>query len=416
MKPAIDCASRGVFPALRRNGKMLTLISSLSLSFIILGVFLSGEQQRRQRTITAPFVLDHNRVFVDLQLAGFDGVIHNTRAFVDMADQDLELTKMLAKQLQVEQGKNVQIRIGGTPLVFDESKVSARSNPGESIMGGGEPKVEANLPATIMMNYDVVFDYKARTMTLAPPGTIRHGGFRIPCRVNRRTGLVSVDMKVGARTYAVTVDNGSAYTWIRKQVVQGWVDSQRDWLLGVGAIGNANMNGSNEEASALLARIPVISVDSLEIKDAGLAGYAMQLSPGNEDIFDWYSEKAPEKVAGFIGGNVLKSFRIEIDYAQHETYWVQQAAIDRLDTEQVPLTIRPEPDGSYTVIGVFTRNGQKQIEGVQRGDKLIKVGNLEVKGATFGTILDALHGEPGETRALELERGGKRFGIAAKVF
>jgi len=390
------------------------------LLFVVLfaaGVLFCGRQQRsaaseqpQQPAITAPFIRDHNRVCVDLELVKPDGSIRKVRAFVDMGDQHLAFTQAVANEVGT---KNVRIRIAGTPVVYDGTKLTAYGVPGDSIMGGGEPGIEANFPATILMNYDVVFDYKARTMTLAAPGTIHHEGVRIPCRANPQTGLVSVDVKVGASTYAVTIDNGSAYTWIAKSVVQNWVNSHSDWLVGVGAIGNANMNGSTEEATALLARVPLISLGSLDLKMVGLAGYAMQL--GKEDIFDWYSKKAPEKVVGFIGGNVLKSFRIEIDYANHETYWSQQSPIDAHDMDQVPLTLRPQPDGSYEVIGVFTGNGKKQVESIEPGDKLIKIGDLNIKAATFGTVLDALHGQPGDTRTLVLERNGKQFTVPAKV-
>jgi hypothetical protein len=410
----------------RRRAMLTKICTGSMLSFCVaFGIFLFGGSQRSlsaqqpqsQQTITVPFILDHNRVFVDLEIVKLDNSIHKARAFVDMGDQHLVFTESLAKELQLDQpgDKDLRIRIAGTPLVFDQGKITAYGAPGDSIMGGGEPHIEANFPATIMMSYDVLFDYSARTMTLAPPGSIHHQGVRIPCRVNSQTGLISVDIKIGAQTYAVTIDNGSAYTWIAKSVVQEWANSHPEWLLGFGAIGNANMNGSAEEASALLARLPLIQLGPLELNSVGLAGYAMQLKPSNEDIFDWYSKKAPQKVVGFLGGNVLKSFRIEIDYANHETYWSQQSPIDPHDLDQVPLTIRPDADGSYAVVGVFTRNGNKQMAGVESGDKLIKIGDLAVKGATFGAVLDALHGQPGATRTLVLERNGKQFTRAANV-
>jgi C-terminal processing protease CtpA/Prc len=49
------------------------------------------------------------------------------------------------------------------------------------------------------------------------------------------------------------------------------------------------------------------------------------------------------------------------------------------------------------------------------GDKLVKVGDLASKTATFGAVIDALHGPPGATRTLLLERDGKRFTITASI-
>jgi hypothetical protein len=48
---------------------------------------------------------------------------------------------------------------------------------------------------------------------------------------------------------------------------------------------------------------------------------------------------------------------------------------------------QPAQDGNYTVIGIFTRNGKKQMDGVLVGDKLVKVGDLATKTATFGAVI-----------------------------
>jgi len=79
-----------------------------------------------------------------------------------------------------------------------------------------------------------------------------------------------------------------------------------------------------------------------------------------------------------------------------------------------PLALQPAQDGNYTVIGIFTRNGKKQ-DGVLVGYKLVKVGDLVTKTATFGAVIDALHGPPGATRTLLLERDGKQFTITARI-
>lgn len=366
----------------------------------------------RQKAITVPFVLDHNRVFVELVFVKPDGTIRKARAFVDMGDQNLTFTELLAEELQLDQDKKLQIRIAGTSLVFDEDKLTAQAVPDGSIISAAGT-VEANFPATLLMNYDVVFDYKARTMTLAAPGTVQHEGVRVPCRVNPKTGLVSIEIAVGKQSYAVTIDNGSAYTWVAKRVASGWINAHPDWSRGVGAIGHANMNGREGEASALLLRVPLIAAGSLQLQQVGVAGYTEMFD--HVEMFDWYSKKAPEPVVGFIGGNVLKSFRIEVDYAHKATYWSQQSPIETDDMDQVPLVLQPAQDGSFTVIGIFTKNGKKQMDGVLVRDKLIKVGDLATKSATFGAVIDALHGPPGATRTLVLERGGKQLTVTAQI-
>jgi hypothetical protein len=40
---------------------------------------------------------------------------------------------------------------------------------------------------------------------------------------------------------------------------------------------------------------------------------------------------------------------------------------------------------------------------------------LETKGVPWGAIYDAMHGEPGEVRALTLERDGHRLTVRAAI-
>ncbi len=155
-------------------------------------------------------------------------------------------------------------------------------------------------------------------------------------------------------------------------------------------------------------------MDGLQLRHVGIAGYAERIA-GNRQLFDWYSKKGPQPVIGFIGGNILKSFRIEIDYAKHATYWLQEKPIDHDDMAQVPVVLRPERDGTYTVIGICRRDGKKLMNGVLPVDKLVAVGSLAVRNAAFGTVLRALHGRPGDKRVLVPERNGQSVKITVTV-
>ena len=59
--------------------------------------------------------------------------------------------------------------------------------------------------------------------------------------------------------------------------------------------------------------------------------------------------------------------------------------------------------------------GKPVVDGVKPGDKLLQVGHLKASGATMGTVVDALRGNPGDVRTLVLERNGKQFTIDATV-
>ena len=120
-------------------------------------------------------------------------------------------------------------------------------------------------------------------------------------------------------------------------------------------------------------------------------------------------------VDGFLGPNAFKAFRVEIDYAKGAVYFEKGAEFDARDMDLVGLTLRPEADGSYQVIGVAEKDGKPVVEGVEPGDKLLNVDDLETTGATMGTVVDALRGTPGDVRILVLERNGERFRVETNV-
>src|SRR4029077_2080363 len=85
------------------------------------------------------------------------------------------------------------------------------------------------------------------------------------------------------------------------------------------------------------------------------------------------------------------------------------------DFDVVGLTLRPEPDGRFTVIGIADFEGKPSLPEVQADDLLIAVDNVPAPGSTMGQVWSMLEGLPGHERKLTLERGGKQFRVAAKV-
>lgn len=332
-----------------------------------------------------------------------------------MGSPFMTLRESLFRELQIDRGKPLRFRAGELAVVVPAAQVT--SEPGAPRSMGGELKVEAMLPAGILQKYLVVMDYEKCTLTLAPPGTVKAQGIAVPFRINAETGLISVEASIDGEPFAITIDNGSAYTWVRQSAAQGWLAAHPGWERGVGAVGTSNMMMSGEgwETAGILLRIPEVHLGSLTLKDVGVlaAGPGRNVS-GDLDLFDWYSRKNAGRVIGWIGGNVLKLFRLTIDYSNRITYWQTQGAPEAHDLDYVGLTLR-SAHGEFFVAGVATKNGQPTVEGVLPGDKLIRIGELPAANATWGAIYGALHGKPGETRMLLVERGGKQITVAAAV-
>jgi hypothetical protein len=329
---------------------------------------------------TVPFIFDDNRIFVELQFVRPDGTLRKALAFVDIGTPEPVLLEPLFKELQIDRKKPLVFRVGEVEIQVEAALVQHDTG---SFMTGPNGKatipVEAVLPGSVMKNYQVVFDYAGQSVTIARPNTLKPKGTAVPCRVNDQTGLISVEAIIAGHSYAVAIDSGSAYTWFRDDVAMRWVKAHPEWKRGRGAVGEANMQTRPDraEASATIVRIPEITIGALHLEQIGALGIAPKAPPFppvpgvsavQGDFFDWYSKKAAEPVIGWLGGNVLKGFRLTIDFPRHMTYWERESELDPHDLDQVGVTLETrDSEEGYFIAAVAEIDGQPAVEGVQGG-------------------------------------------------
>ena len=177
------------------------------------------------------------------------------------------------------------------------------------------------------------------------------------------------------------------------------------------------------QARATILRLPEIKLGSLSVKQVGALGIAppappIPPAPGQSKVegnfFDWYSKKAPEPVIGWLGGNVLKGFRLRVDFPRRTTYWERVSDLDLHELDQVGVTLEKRSNG-YFIAGIAQKSGKPTVDTVRAGDKLIQVDDVVLNSATRGAIFAALHGKPGEVRMLVVERDGQQLTVPAKV-
>jgi hypothetical protein len=259
---------------------------------------------------------------------------------------------------------------------------------------------------------------------------------RAPAAVNAQTGIVQIDAEIDGDSLSFALDNGASYSFVDSEVLERLHERHPDWPRMTGAIGCANMWGWWPPAEQTLSvmRLPEILWGPVHLADVGIVGVA-KLSADGPTLGAWYSQKTARPVNGFLGPNAFKAFRVEVDYAGGAVYFEKEPELDKgaavlnkaasstdrgtapdsHDMDVVGLALRPEPDGSYSVIAVATKDGKPSVEGVEPGDKLLEINGLKATGATMGTVIDALRGTPADTRTLLLERNGKQFKVMAKV-
>jgi hypothetical protein len=371
----------------------------------------------------APFIFDDNRIFVQLRFVRPDGTERKALAFVDLGTPQLTISENLRRELQVEQTKPVVFRMGGMEVKVDASAIATDSGFGMTGPNGKRTiPVEAVLGGSVMKNFGVIFDYGKRALTFVAPDHLSTEGDAVPCRVNKKTGLISVTAEIGGKNYNLAIDCGSAYTWIRNDVAEQLVKDHPGWKHGTGAVGEANMQTRDDgaEARATILRLPEVKLGKLRLTQVGAMGIAPAAPPfppvpGESKVegnfFDWYSRKAPERVDGWLGGNVLKGFRLTIDFSAGMTYWQRESDLDPHDLDQVGITLESRDNVKGYFIAAIATTMDGKPENVRVGDKLIQVDDVVMSEATRGAIFSALHGKPGSTRTLLLERDGKQMSV-----
>jgi hypothetical protein len=361
---------------------------------------------------TVPFVLDGNRVYAQVEFIAPGGKRRKTLVFVDLGSPSVILSKDLYAELNIGSNKTLELRIGEMSIGMESASVTNDAWLPFSI--GENRKVEGLLPAGVLQKYQVRFDYAGQTMTLAQPATLRLQGTAVPFRLNPKTGLSAIEATIDGQNYPITIDNGSGYTWIRKATAQEWFPRHPGWQRGIGAVGPSNMRMADDgiETAGALVRIPEIKLGSLSVQQVG----ALAIAPDDHghDFMDWYSAKNPVPVIGWLGGNVLRHFRITIDYPRQRSYWERQSALDAHDLDYVGLTLLSR-HGEYLVGGIATQNGEATVADVHVGDKLVQIGELRTHGASREAIFAAMHGKPGVVRRLVVDRDGRLIQINASV-
>jgi hypothetical protein len=383
---------------------------------------------------TLPIILDDNRVFVEVTFLKPDGTPRKALAFVNQGQGGLVLSNALFRELDPRGA--LRMRFGTLDIAVDAAAVQPESvannlsieilpsfgsrpgmqdaakAPGGDIASFAAPMpVEAIIPPGLLQHFVVTFDYGAKTMTLAQAGGPTPDGVAVPIRVNPRTGLAMLDVTIDGAKHAFVIDNGGSYSAIRD--ADPLLQAHPDWLRATGGIGPANLVMQASDVGVPVVKVPRVTAGALTLDDVGLiemgGGIAGSL------FFDRiYSAKAGEPVDGWLGGNVLKRYRLTIDYPARMTYWQEQAPPDAHELDRVGLVLA-RSNAETTVAGIAQKNGADTVRGVEPGDRLLAIDGADTRAMTRGQLHDALRGKPNERKRLMLERDGKRFDLDVQV-
>jgi PDZ domain len=265
------------------------------------------------------------------------------------------------------------------------------------------------LPATVLKNYDVVFDYPGHTFTLAKPGVVVHRGTPLSISVQPTTGFARTEIKIAGEAYGFMLDTGAAYTGASRAVVDGWIHEHPAWPHSVGAVGAANMVGKQFDVMNMLVRVPELEWGPFRLRNVGMVSRP-------RGVYEQaISKEMTAPIIGALAGNVLREFRIEIDYPAGMAYLSKEWTGNSHDLDCVGLILQMESSGAVLVSGVATRNGRPEVNGVRAGDTLLRVDSHNVARDSLAQILQYLSGPVGENKRLTIRRGEQEITVSARV-
>lgn len=391
-------------------------------ALLVLFLAITCAAQPAPQSATVPVTLDHNRIIIDIYLPLPDGTQKRVRGWVDNGNADLWLSERVAKLMALQPAVDTketeilgakvrtfqaprEIVVGGMKISFADVK-EAKMVAADSIAPGSS--AEINLPSTVLRNYDLIIDYGDRELTLAAPGGAKFTGKPAKAFVNPPNGLIQVSSNIAGKPYQLTLDLGACFSMLAGDVFQKLAKDNPKWPRNTGAVGPELFWGMAEEAKTQALRIPSVEYGPVKLTQVGVDELP-------QVFMSSYRQRAGAETSGLIGGNALINYRVGIDYAHATVYFDERGSYVAPGIDVVGLTLRPELDGRYRVIGVPEYEGKPAVPDVKAGDVLLAIDKVPAKGGTMGQVWSLLGGDPSETRVLTLERDGKQFTVNATV-
>jgi hypothetical protein len=326
------------------------------------------------KSVTVPITLDHNRVVIDVYLPLPDGTSKRVRAWVDTGSSDMTTSQRVGEMFGAVscEGETCktstppELSIGGMKIALTgiQGAHAPAGVPKDVMVPGMSPEI--NIPSTILRNYDLVFDYANRQFTIGEPGSAKFPGTASKAQINS-LGLIQVPSQILGENYSLSLDTGSAISFIASDLFAKWRAAYPRWPYMKGAVGAANMFGTPDEPGRELLRVPTLRLGASTLQAVMLAS----LPP---DLLQRLRDRAGVETSGLLGGEAFRNCRIGIDYA-HQTVYLEVITHNVApDMDVVGLTLHPEPDGHFTVLSVLEVDRKPAVPEVKVGDVLVAAG------------------------------------------
>ena len=274
--------------------------------------------------VTVPLMIENNRPFININLRRADGSTRVARFLVDSGGGAFQMTEPLVRDLGLHWGETHQedgnkfavltempkAFVGDFPLELNPERVGVELES-DNILPPVAGHADGMLPGMVLAHYLVIFDYPGARFTLARPNVLTPKGNSLPMPVGKESGFPHTEIEVAGTKYGMMIDTGASFTMVSEALLQSWGRDHPEWPRYQGAYGEAKTLGG---ATLETMTIP-----------GGLWGTNKLAEFGVTSQREGHFERVMSKwvgapVVGSLAGNVLKRFRLVMDYPNAKLY------------------------------------------------------------------------------------------------
>ena len=278
---------------------------------------------------SVPLIVEGNRPFIELTFRKSDGSVRTARFLLDTGGGGFLIAEPLARELGLKWGKTEreegtefgvvtsvpQVSVGALPLTLNPNRTLVVIGTDNVLPHAAPGRAEGTVPGHVLAQYHVVFDYPDAIFTIARPNVLTPKGTALPMPVSKQSGFPRTEITVNDSTYGLLLDTGAAFTMVSEVLLKAWGTQHPEWPRYKGAFGDAALLGGQTLETMF---VPTAMWGSYAVPSLGVVSQ-------RKGTFEQYmSSMMAAPIIGSLGGNVLKHFRVELDYA-HETLYLSPA-------------------------------------------------------------------------------------------
>jgi predicted aspartyl protease len=365
------------------------------------------------QSVTVPMIVEGNAPIIEVQVRSGERV-RTARFLIDTGAGAVEIgSKVMADVAAVAAGpesndggdrivplQGLAFSVGGFGLDLRDVKVIGLS---DSVRTMARNATEGILSASVLRKYRVIFDYPGHSFTIAVPGG-KPRGQRVPTAIAADSGYPRILATIGGKPYGFLLDTGASFSMLSRSLMDEWSAKNPRWPTVTGAAGFANMVGNDADKGPML-RISNVKIGTFSLADVAMVSRTV----GTYEKF--MSEMMSEPIVGAIAGNILRDFRVEIDYQNGATYFERESRTTDNDLVSVGLILALANNGDPVITALCSAAGEDVKSGVQLRDRLIAVDGKPVNGLPLAAIAVLLSGKAGTSRRLTLKRNGQQLDV-----